>query len=124
MIQGSSEATFLHGRYLSEGDDLPWVNWKEMVLITAQALGGQGAIDQVNVLRTDAGLPLVTYADPGNANQIRDMIIEERRRALFLEGRFYATKLPEPGPSLVPERPGIFRGKGGGLRWRCETPHE
>ena len=112
VIQGSSEATFLHGRYLSEGDDLPWVNWKEMVLITAQALGGQGAIEQVNVLRTDAGLPLVTYADPGNANQIRDMIIEERRRALFLEGRFYATKLQNPGLLWFPRDQGFSVEKG------------
>ena len=51
VILGSSEATFLHARYLSKGDDLPWINWKEMVLIAAEAAGGQGAIDKVNALR-------------------------------------------------------------------------
>jgi hypothetical protein len=81
------------GKYRSEGDDLPLVNWEEMVLIRAEAEGGQGAINLVNELRRAEGLPLVTYADPGNAAQIRNMIIEERRRALYVEGRFYFTKL-------------------------------
>jgi hypothetical protein len=112
VIQGSSESTFLHARYLSEGDDLPWVNWKEMVLIAAEATGGQGAIDKVNVLRTADNLPLVTYADPGNAQQIKEMIIEERRRALFLEGRFYATKLLNPDLLWFPRAQGHSVEKG------------
>jgi hypothetical protein len=64
-----------------------------MILIRAEAEGGQKAIDLVNQLRAADKLPLVTYADPGNAEQIRYMIIEERRRALYLEGRFYFTKV-------------------------------
>jgi len=80
-------------RYLTDGDDIPLVNWKEMWLIRAELEGGQNAINLVNELRAADGLPLVTYADPGNATQIKYMIIEERRRALFLEGRFYLTKL-------------------------------
>jgi hypothetical protein len=93
VIQGSSEDTFLHNKWTSEADDLPWINWKEIALIAAEAEGGQGAIDRVNRVRAADGLPLVTYADPANAQQVRYMILEERRRALFLEGRYYASEL-------------------------------
>ena len=91
--QGQSFPSYFVGKYTSESDPLPLVNWEEMVLIRAAAEGGQGAIDLVNVLRAAEGLPLVTYADPGNSEQIRYMIIEERRRALYVEGRYYFTKL-------------------------------
>ena len=93
VIQGSSEDTFLHNKWTSEADDLPWINWKEIALIAAEAEGGQAAIDHVNRVRTADDLPLVRYADPGNAEQIRYMILEERRRALFIEGRYYASEL-------------------------------
>ena len=93
ILQGSGERQLFQAKWRSEGDDLPWVSWKELQLIAAEIEGGQRAIDRVNVLRAADGLPLVTYASPGNAEQIRYMIIEERRRALFVEGRFYATAL-------------------------------
>ena len=80
-------------RYKDGGADIPLVNWKEMWLIRAEIEGGQRAIDLVNELRAADDLPLVTYADPANAQQIRYMIIEERRRALHLEARFFMTKL-------------------------------
>ena len=76
-----------------KGDDIPLVNWKEMVLIRAEIAGGQTAIDLVNTIRTADNLPKVTYANPNDATQIRYMIIEERRRALWLEGRYFFTKL-------------------------------
>jgi hypothetical protein len=82
-------------RYLTDGDDIPLVNWKEMWLIRAEMEGGQAAIDLVNELRAADGLPAVTYITgaTATADQIRYMVIEERRRALFLEGRYYLTKL-------------------------------
>jgi hypothetical protein len=72
---------------------IPLVNWKEMMLIRAEAEGGQGAIDRVNDIRTSDGLPRVTYLAATNTAGIRRMIIEERRRTLFQEGRYYYTKL-------------------------------
>jgi hypothetical protein len=92
-IQASGEQAYVNARYSSEGDDIPLVNWKEMWLIRAELEGGQKAIDLVNELRAADGLPLVAYADPANAQQIKYMIFEERRRALFVEGRFFLTKL-------------------------------
>lgn len=79
---GSGEAAYI-----------PLVNWKEMMLIRAEAEGGQGAIDRVNEIRTADGLPKVTYLAATNRDGIRRLIIEERRRSLFQEGRYYYTKL-------------------------------
>jgi len=77
--------------------DSPMVmaNWEEIWLIRAEIVGGQGAIDLVNEIRDYHGLPRVTYVAAGNAQQVKDMIIEERRRSLWLEGRYWATKLRE-----------------------------
>lgn len=81
-------------KYSSLEDDIPIVNWEEAWLILAEIEGGQAAIDRVNDIRTAHGLPTVTYVDPGDAIKVENMIIEERRRSLFLEGgRFWATKL-------------------------------
>jgi hypothetical protein len=82
-------------RYLTDGDDIPLVNWKEMWLIRAELEGGQAAIDLVNEVRAADGLPAVTYITGATATptQLKYLVIEERRRALFLEGRYYLTKL-------------------------------
>ena len=82
--------------YADEPDDIPFVSWREMWLIRAEAAGGQGAIDRVNELRTATGLPEVGYISgaTATAEQIRYMVIEERRRELYGEGgRYWATKL-------------------------------
>jgi len=83
-------------KYGSDADDIPLVSWKEMWLIRAEIEGGQTAIDLVNDLRTAAGLPTVSYISGGTASvqDIRYMILEEWRRALFSEGgRYWATKI-------------------------------
>jgi hypothetical protein len=121
QIQGKQGLGEVSARYTGEGDSEPMVNWKEMVLIRAEAAGGQGAIDLVNQLRTFDNLPKVTYADPANATQIRYMIIEERRRALFDEGRFFYTKLKNLDVLWFPRNSGGTRVKGrallGGVRF-------
>ena len=120
IIQGDANQTFINARYDSEDSDYPLVNWKEMWLIRAEGVGGQGAIDLVNELRAFDNLPLVTYADPGNAQQIRYMIVEERRRTLYVEGQFYFTKLRNLDLLWFPRAQGIIpvRGDlyGGGVR--------
>jgi hypothetical protein len=84
---------FVNAKYAGEASPIALVNWREMWLIRAELEGGQRAIELVNEIRTADGLPIVTYASATNAEQIKYMIIEERRRALFLEGRYYLTKL-------------------------------
>jgi hypothetical protein len=82
-------------KYTNGSSDIPLVNWKEMVLIRAELLGGQEAIDLVNQLRAADNLPAVTYITGATATpqQIDYMVWEERRRALFNEARFFYTKL-------------------------------
>jgi hypothetical protein len=80
-------------KYPAVDSDFPIANWEEAWLILAEVEGGQGAIDRVNEIRAYHDLPLVTYANPADAAQIENMIIEETRRSLFLEGRFWSTKL-------------------------------
>ena len=77
-------------KYDDVDDDIPLVNWREMFLIRAEATPAN-AVARVNDIRTAAGLPTVTYGPTGGA--ITDMIIEERRRSLFLEGRYWSTKI-------------------------------
>ena len=80
-------------KFTADPDDHPLVSWNDMYLIRAEIEGGQAAINRVNEIRTVRGLPLVTYASAGNADQIENMIIEERRRDLWIEGRFWGTKI-------------------------------
>jgi hypothetical protein len=108
-IQASGEQAYVNAKYAAEGDDLPMINWKEMWLIRAELEGGQTAIDLVNELRAADGLPLVTYITGATATptQIKYMIFEERRRALFVEGRFFLTKLQNPDVLWFPRAIGF-----------------
>ncbi len=86
-------AVWRQQKYTGRADDMPLANWEEAWLILAQVEGGQGAIDRVNRIRQAHNLPLVTYLSPADQDGIRHMIIEELRRSLFLEGRFWSYKI-------------------------------
>ena len=123
-IEGSIQGVgpgYANHRYDDAASDIPVVNWKEMWLIRAELEGGQTAIDLVNELRAYDDLPLVTYADPADAEQIRFMLIEERRRALFVEGRYFPMKLRNPDILWFPRGQGITKWAGNtigaGVRW-------
>jgi hypothetical protein len=78
--------------------DIPLVNWREMRLIEAEAAAPSAAATAlVNTIRTADGLPTVSGSYETLVNSDADaalhMIIEERRRALWLEARYWATKL-------------------------------
>jgi hypothetical protein len=119
-IQGKQARGYSPTKLNGEGADNPIVNWQEMILIRAEAAGGQQAIDFVNQLRADANLPRVTYANPADAQDIRRMIIEERRRALFNEARYFYTKLKNLDILWFPRASGGTRAQGhrlqGGVR--------
>ena len=108
-------------KYTSLDQNIPLVNWQEMRLIEAELGTGAEAIAAVNKLRVAAGLPIVTYADPANAAEIRDMILEERRRALFAEGRFWSTKIRNTDLLWFPRATGVSLFSGvdylGGIRF-------
>jgi hypothetical protein len=98
-------------KYGSLSADIPLVNWREMRLIQAENAGPSVAgVDFVNQLRTAAGLPLVAGAYrtlvEGNADRFDDLLIEERRRALWLEARFWSTKIQKTEKLWFPRRVG------------------
>jgi hypothetical protein len=120
---GGAAARPIHQKYAAADSDIPLVNWREMILSRAEAAGGQAAIDLVNQIRAADNLPPVTYLTGATASpqQIKYMIIEERRRALFLEGRFLMTKLKNLDllwfPRAQGQTPGAGRSLGGGVRF-------
>ena len=68
----------------------PIASWNEAQLILAEAVGGQAGIDALNRVRAANGVttPLV-YA----GGDITNIVLEERRRQLFLEGQRYVDML-------------------------------
>ena len=85
-------------KYTGLADDIPMINWREMRLIEAQEAGPSAAgVDFVNRVRAGDNLPLVAGAYrtlvEGDADRYDDMILEERRRALWLEARYWSTKI-------------------------------
>jgi hypothetical protein len=121
---GGAAARPIHQKYANSAADIPTVNWKEMILIRAEAAAtAQEKINLVNALRTADNLPQITYLTAATATptQLKYMIIEERRRALFLEGRFLMTKLKNVDLLWFPrgqgQTPGVGRALGGGVRF-------
>lgn len=92
-------------KYASLSAPLPIATWDEAQLIIAEAEGGQTAVDIINMFHERAGLPAFASTD---ASEIRDQVIEERRRELFLEGhhlfdmvRFGIPFTPAPGTEFA-----------------------
>ena len=89
-------------KYNSDAAAIPIARYEEARLILAEAQGGTNAVDIVNALRDVYGLPHYTGAT--DAASIQQLIIDERRRALFAEGfrnydmqRFNVPFNPVPG---------------------------
>ena len=62
----------------------PIATYQEAQLIIAEAQGGANAVTIINALRATVGL--AAYTGGTDATSIQNLIIDERRRALFLEG--------------------------------------
>jgi starch-binding outer membrane protein, SusD/RagB family len=80
---------------------IPIATWREAHLIIAEVEGGQEAVNRINVLRQHHNLPQFQSADP---QAIRQQVITERQRELFLEGhhladmrRFNLPQIPAAG---------------------------
>jgi hypothetical protein len=89
-------------KYTGDGSRIRLATRDEAQLILAEVAGGTQAVTIINGLRDAAGLP--RYSGATDAASIRQLIIEERRRALFVEGfrnydiqRFNIPLVPAPG---------------------------
>ncbi|MQA89266.1 MAG: RagB/SusD family nutrient uptake outer membrane protein [Gemmatimonas sp.] len=118
-------------RYGAEDDDIPYMSWEELRLIQADYNLSQGnlesAIDHVNSLRVGHGLPEVSGAYrtslAGNAEAVRSLLLEERRREFYAEGgRYWSTKIQNTDVLWFPRNEGEtpFQGYAleGGVRQR------
>jgi len=95
---------FEQRKYSSRGSPLPLATWEEAQLIRAEAAldnDPQQTVDLINSLHAQADLPDFESSDPA---EIRDQLIEERKRELFLEShhlwdlrRFDIPLHPAPG---------------------------
>jgi len=81
----AKSAIYVPNKY-AEGDAAPTriASYEEAQLILAEAQGGAAAVTAINALRAAAGL--LPYTGPTDDASIQALVIDERRRALFLEG--------------------------------------
>ena len=68
-----------------DGAPIPIARYAEAQLIAAEILGGQQAVDIINAMRADASV--TPYSGPIDATSVKNLIISERQRVLFLEGQ-------------------------------------
>ena len=99
-------------KYTDRGSPIPIATWDEAQLIVAEVAGGQQAVDIINQLHQRANLPPFSSSDPA---AIRQQVIEERRRELFLEGhhlydvvRYGLPLVPAPGTPYPPKAGGFY----------------
>lgn len=96
LVPGHPFEIWRQVKYTSPADDIPLVRWAEAQLILAEiensANDQQSAVNRVNILRDVHNLPHYSIENPSQV-QVRQLILEERRREFFLEGRWWAEKL-------------------------------
>jgi hypothetical protein len=104
FIRTENEGTDLYyqEKYTSLSDPLPLATYEEAQLIIAEAQLGQTAVDIINALHADAGIP-ANFSSTDDA-EILAHVIEERQAELWLEGhrfndieRFNLALDPAPG---------------------------
>jgi hypothetical protein len=98
-------------KYTDFGTPVPMARYAEAQLIIAEVDGGQTAVNIINALRDKWGLPHFESSDP---QAIRQAVIDERRRELWLEGmrlydvqRFNLPLNPPPGTPF-PDKGGFY----------------
>lgn len=77
---------YVPNKYSSgDGASTPIARYEEAQLIIAEIQGGAQAVTTINAMRADAGVN--PYVGAIDATSIKNLIISERQRVLFLEGQ-------------------------------------
>lgn len=82
--QDARTPIWLPEKYPAQASPTPIASYKEAQLIIAEAQGGAQAVTIINAMRAAVGLQ--PYTGPTDAASVQNVIIDERRRALFVEG--------------------------------------
>jgi hypothetical protein len=100
-------------KYSEITSPMPIAKWEEAQLILAEAAVADNQLstaeDIINALHASAGIPNPAYDATGKSQEeVMAQVIEERRRALFLEGhrlgdirRYDLPLVPAPGSAYV-----------------------
>jgi starch-binding outer membrane protein, SusD/RagB family len=76
---------FVPNKYIAgDAAPMPLARYEEAQLIMAEVQGGAQAVAIINAMRADVGL--LPYIGPTDATSIKNLVIDERKRVLFLEG--------------------------------------
>ncbi len=78
-----TQPRYTQTKYPAEASPFALATYAEAQLIIAEVQGGQAAVDIINALHTANGLDPFSSSDP---TEIRNQVIEERRRQFFLDG--------------------------------------
>lgn len=106
-VRGVNQQTIIWNqlKYPSLSSSIPIARWAEAQLIIAEVEGGQTAVGIINTLRDIHGLPHFQSDDPV---EIRNQVVQERLRELFLEGQHLGDLIrydlpldPAPGTPFV-----------------------
>ncbi len=73
-------------KYGARSANKPLASWVEAQLILAEAEGGSEGLNAINRVRDHQGLPTL---DASEVSDFLEIVLEERRRQLFLEGHRY-----------------------------------
>lgn len=84
--EDGSTPLWLQMKYESSTTPIPIASWEEAQLIIAEAELGQVAVDRINGLRDQHGLPHFVPSNVSDNQEVFQQVLEERRRQLFLEG--------------------------------------
>jgi len=100
----------LQTKYPQRDSPIPLARYAEAQLIIAEVQGGQTAVNIINALHTAAQLPAFASADPA---VIRNQVVQERQRGLFLESQHLSDKIRFNLP-FVPAAGTPYKLTGGG----------
>lgn len=104
---GADDSTplWVQGKYPAQNSPIPIARWAEAQLIIAEIEGGQTAVDIINRLHADAGLP--PFAG-GTEEEIRAHVLEERSIELWMESHHLYDKI-RTGAEFLPVAGTVFQ---------------
>lgn len=81
-----SQALYAPLKVSTASSPLRYASGDEAQYIIAEIQGGNTAVDIINAVRARHGIDLVWTPTGGDPDEIRDKVIDERKRTLFLDG--------------------------------------